>query len=164
MRVTGQLNTVLPYYLYCDFSAFQYVRTANGVNLASNQRYWLARRSPPGVTVKIKASSSEDLCTGGSDGGLDGFASLSNQVIVLCDSIWELEPERMKTIGSSLYHEITHLRLGTEDDAYTFSDCLYIARQSFDTARDNANSMMWFAIASLYNRNRWYTGRAAPIR
>ncbi|KAJ5570233.1 uncharacterized protein N7459_009663 [Penicillium hispanicum] len=183
MRMLGR-DTLTPYYLYCDASVFVYVSTyTSGENegkpLPENQRYWYASRAPPGKTISWKSKSATNPCYDEEGRERDAFSYESGGALVLCPGTWEKDAthlceenavqtrgtsiDYMATIGSILYHELTHLRLHTDDWAYGYRGCYDLARSDPTKAMDNADSMMYFAIAMLYRKNAWYTGVAGPL-
>ncbi|KAJ5895350.1 hypothetical protein N7495_007041 [Penicillium taxi] len=133
-----------PYYLYCSASAF--VRRG---------RQMVATRSPPGVKISIPY---DEIC----ERGTVAFVIPGLKMMMLCDAMWRLDPpnhecdwrERlqvgtdigeMRSVGSTIFHEFTHLILHTLDHAYDFVKCLQIAERRPEEARNNANSMTWYS-------------------
>ncbi|KAJ5885211.1 hypothetical protein N7495_009721 [Penicillium taxi] len=121
--------------------------------------------------------------------GPSAFAELKTDILVLCPNLWKEVPSQLcekdwvmpegsaidsrRTIGSVIFHELTHLILGR---------CLELAQTDPQKAQNNAQSFMYFAIgmevpmpilevkrikrlansatAMLYKGNAWYNGKA----
>ncbi|KAJ5182567.1 hypothetical protein N7492_000183 [Penicillium capsulatum] len=184
MKELGKKGSTTPYNLYCDTTAFVHVKKYmrgpdEGKDIPKDRQFFYATRGPDDNIAKWKSRTDRDPCKGENGKDLDAFTHEPSNTLILCPSAFEKTPsllceetmkqergtsiDHMMTIGSILYHELTHLRLGTEDWAYGFPDCASLAQRHPQKAVDNADSMMYFAMAMLYRKNAWYTGVARSL-
>lgn len=145
----------MPYYLYCDTSAFMYIdkyhdgphkgkpRPQDGKARSCSDSYcvfiglretlehfFMAKRAPPGKTINWWASGSANPCFDEQGRERDAFSHEGHNILVLCPSAWESPSsllceedvvqeqgksiDHMRTVGFILYHELTHLQLGSK--------------------------------------------------
>lgn len=68
--------------------------------------------------------------------------------------------------GATMLHEFTHAVLSTEDAAYDSEICIDLVKdKGAEKARKNADSYMYFALASFLNQNEWFNdGASSPLQ
>lgn len=93
-------------------------------------RHWIIRRGPRGKKLSWLSRERDDFCDESRGHGHWAFTLWEIKVVVLCPVLWEEriptrlceERERhssrtslnsMKTIGTTIYHELVHARLRT---------------------------------------------------
>ncbi|KAE8445910.1 hypothetical protein EG329_012689 [Mollisiaceae sp. DMI_Dod_QoI] len=130
----------------------------------------------------------DDICTPNDDNGIPkGIAGASlpdANYIVMCPTAFSVAiGEQLATFGktplpdgedldwfaspgASMLHEFTHAVLSTEDKAYSSEGCIdLVTEKGPEDARINADSYMFFALASYLNQNEWINdGAASPLQ
>ena len=175
--------------LYCDGSAFEWVTTyqegpQKGQDLPSSGQ-WHAkegRYNPaegPLYLAGTKTPQRTHFCQNPKGRNAEGVSSVGGKHIILCpdafkDPVLRAVPTNEQTIGTSLdtltstgavlLHEATHCILSTRDLelGYKINGALLTAKSSY-SAQKNADNWMYYAMASLANKNAWVIGLAQAL-
>ena len=172
--------------LYCDGSAFEWVTTyqegerkgqpipKGGQWHAKEGRYNPAEG--PLYLDGTKTPQRTDICQTPEGENEQGVSSVGGKHIILCPNAFKEPvlgtiPTSEQTIGASLdtlistgavlLHEATHCILNTTDitGGYKVNGVIMKAKIS-SAAQTNADSWMYYAMASLVNKNAWVLGLA----
>ena len=176
----------IPLELYCDGSAFDWVTTyqegpQKGQDLPGSGQ-WHAkegRYNPTEGPLYLdggKTPQRTNICQTPKGINALGVSSVGGKHIILCpdafkDPIRGAVPTSEQTIGTSLdtltstgavlLHEATHCILSTRDIQYKINGVLLVAaRRSKANPQQNADTWMYYAMASLANKNAWVVGLA----
>ena len=175
--------------LYCDGSAFEWVTTyqegpKKGENLPNNGQ-WHAkegRYNPaegPLYLDGTKTPQRTNICQSPDGKDAQGVSSVGGKHIILCPDAFKEPvlgaiPTGEQTIGTSLdtltstgavlLHEATHCILSTTDTpgGYKVNGVLLTAKIS-SKAQKNADTWMYYAMASLAAKNAWVIGLAQAL-
>ena len=170
--------------LYCDGTAFEWVTTyqegkQSGQPVPENGQWHTkeGRYNPakgPFYLSGKKTDQRTNICQTPEGKNAQGVSTVGKKHIVLCpdafnEPVHGSMPNSEQTIGISLddltstgavlLHEATHCILSTVDLQYKVSGALLLAKIS-NSALKNADTWMYYAMASLLNKNAWVLGIA----
>ena len=178
--------------LYCDGSAFEWVTKyqegpRKGEDLPGSGQ-WHAkegRYNPAEGPLYLngkKTPERTNFCQTPEGVNAQGVSAIGGKHIILCpdafnDPVLRAVPTGEQIIGTSLdtltstgavlLHEVTHCILSTRDkfnqvDGYKISNVLLLAKFSTNAQR-NADTWMYYAMASRADKNAWVMGRAQAL-
>ena len=175
--------------LYCDGSAFEWVTTyqegpKKGQDLP-NSGQWHAKEGRyntaegPLYLDGTKTPQRTSICQTPDGKDAQGVSSIGGKHIILCpdafkEPILGAVPTGEQTIGTSLdtltstgavlLHEATHCILKTKDTllGYKINGVLLTAKISV-AAQNNADTWMYYAMASIAAKNAWVVGLAQAL-
>ncbi|KAL8830872.1 MAG: hypothetical protein Q9191_001197, partial [Dirinaria sp. TL-2023a] len=171
--------------LYCDGTAFEWVTTDQEDKESSESTpdggHWQAkegRYNPAGDQLKLSGKKTDqrtNICQTPEGKSAAGVSTINKRHIILCPDAFTFHgsvPNSQQTIGTSLdgltstgavlLHEVTHCLLGTKDIQYNVDGVLLTAIIS-SSAQKNADTWMYYAMASRLNKNAWVVGVAQAI-
>ncbi len=175
--------------LYCDGSAFEWVTTyqegeKQGQPLPNGGQWHskAGRYNPaegPLYLSGTKTPARTNICQTPQGQNAQGVSSVGGKHIILCPDAFKEPvlgaiPTGEQTIGTSLdtltstgavlLHEATHCILSTTDTTggYKVNGVLLTARIS-SAAQKNADTWMYYAMASLASKNAWVVGLAQAL-
>lgn len=179
----------IPLGLYCDGTAFEWVTTyqegpKKGQDLPGGGQ-WHAkegRYNPaegPLYLTGTKTPERTSICQTPQGQNAQGVSSVGGKHIILCpdafaEPVLGAFPTTVQTIGTSLdtltstgavlLHEVTHCILKTTDTkgGYKVNGVLLTAKIS-SQAQANADTWMYYAMASLAAKNAWVLGLAQAL-
>jgi hypothetical protein len=152
------------------------------------------RRVPGGAYLAAPAPNpyqvqlGDNICTpkdkNGIYKGIAGASLPEENYIVMCPSAFSVEiGDQLATFentklpddedldwfasaGATMLHEFTHAVLSTDDEEYGSESCIeLVIKKGVGAARLNADSYMYFALASYLNHNEWFNaGAASPLQ
>lgn len=176
--------------LYCDGTAFEWVTTyqegpevgqpvpKGGSWHAKEGRFNPAKG--PLYLEGTKTAERTNICQTPEGGNAQGVSAISGKHIILCpdafiETVHRTTPTSAQTIGTSLndltsiggvlLHETTHCVLGTTDipGGYQVNGVLMTAKFNSGNARTNADTLLYYAMASLSSKNAWVVGLAQAL-
>ena len=177
----------IPLGLYCDGTAFEWVTTyqegpKQGQDLP-NGGQWHAkegRYNPaegPLYLDGVKTPQRTSICQTPAGQNAQGVSSVGGKHIILCPDAFA-EPvlgsiptteqplgtslDTLTSTGAVLLHEVTHCILKTTDTpgGYKIGGVLITAKFGASKSQANADTWMYYAMASLANKNAWVVGLA----
>ena len=173
--------------LYCDGTAFEWVTTyqegeKKGQNLPGSGQWHSkeGRYNPsegPLYLSGTKTPERTSICQTPDGKNAQGVSSVGGKHIILCPDAFKEPvqgsiPRGEQTIGTSLdtltstgailLHEATHCILSTKDVAYKVNGVLLTAKIS-SNAQKNAETWMYYAMASIAAKNAWVVGLAQAL-
>ena len=173
--------------LYCDGSAFEWVTTyqegpKQGQAVPNNgQWHSMEGRYNPaegplylsGTKTLIRTS----ICQDPSGKNAQSVSGIGGKHIILCPDAFA-EPvlgavppiqqplgtslDTLTSTGAVLLHEATHCILGTKDVAYKIGGVLLTGKFG-SGAQSNADTWMYYAMASIASQNAWVVGLAQAL-
>ncbi|KAI1881574.1 hypothetical protein JX265_000400 [Neoarthrinium moseri] len=182
----------IPYSLYCDATAFEWVteyregpqkgETLDKKNFPKGGAWYPkdGRRNPDitpeYISGEPKSDMREDFCHTAKGAEAAGVSAKLGQSVVLCPSAFgDKVREKIDTsatdgklddqysTGAVLLHEMTHVVLGKKDTAYLPLRCIALASINGYEAQNNADSWVFYAMATLLNKSSWVLGFGKPI-
>ncbi len=173
--------------LYCDGSAFEWVTTyqegpKQGQPLPNNGQWHSieGRYNPAEGPLYLSGSkppTRTSICQTPLGKNVQGVSGIGGKHIILCPDAFA-EPvlgavptiqqplgtslDTLTSTGAVLLHEATHCILGTSDVAYKIGGVLLTARFG-KTAQSNADTWMYYAMASVATQNAWVVGLAQVL-
>ena len=180
-------NRPKPLELYCDGTAFEWVTTyqegpKQGQPVpGSGQWHAQAGRYNPAAgplyLSGTKTPARTSICQDPTGKNAQGVSAIGGLHVILCpdafnNPILGAVPTTPQTIGTSLdtltstgailLHEVTHCILSTKDIAYGINGVLVTAKIS-SNAQKNADTWMYYGMASRANQNAWVVGVAQAL-
>ena len=180
----------IPLGLYCDGTAFEWVTTyqegpKKGQDLPGGGQWHSkeGRYNPaegPLYLTGTKTPQRTSICQTPQGQNAQGVSSVGGKHVILCpdafaEPVLGAFPTTEQTIGTSLdtltstgsvlLHEVTHCILSTTDlngAGYKVNGVLLTARISTQ-AQKNADTWMYYAMASLAAKNAWVVGLAQAL-
>lgn len=176
--------------LYCDGSAFEWVTTyqegpKKGEEVpGGGQWHSLEGRYNPAegplYLSGTKTPQRTNICQTPEGNNAQGVSSVGGKHIILCPDAFKEPvlgaiPTGEQTIGTSLdtltstgavlLHEATHCILSTTDTpgGYKVGGVLLTAKFGAAKSQKNADTWMYYAMASLANKNAWVVGVAQAL-
>ena len=177
-----------PLELYCDGSAFEWVTTyqegdKKGQPLPGSGQ-WHAkegRYNPAAGPLYLSGTKTDQrtsICQDPTGKNAEGVSAVGGTHVILCPDAFKNSPvlgavpTTQQTIGTSLdtltstgailLHEVTHCILSTKDIQYKVNGVLLTAKIS-SNAQKNADTWMYYAMASRASQNAWVVGLAQAL-
>ena len=177
-----------PLELYCDGSAFEWVTTyqegdKKGQPLPGSGQ-WHAkegRYNPAAGPLYLSGTKTDQrtsICQDPTGKNAEGVSAVGGTHVILCPDAFKnppvlgAVPTTEQTIGTSLdtltstgailLHEVTHCILSTKDIQYKVNGVLMTAKLSTN-AQKNADTWMYYAMASRASQNAWVVGLAQAL-
>ena len=174
--------------LYCDGSAFEWVTTyqegpqkdqslpGSGQWHAKEGRYNPA--VGPLYLSGTKTDARTNICQDPTGKNAEGVSAVGGTHVILCPDAFKNPPvlgavptteqtigtslDTMTSTGAILLHEVTHCILSTKDIQYKVNGVLLTAKIS-SNAQKNADTWMYYAMASRADKNAWVVGLAQAL-
>ncbi|KAJ5161473.1 hypothetical protein N7492_006865 [Penicillium capsulatum] len=155
----GRSGKVIPYSIYCDSSAFEWVGDCEEPGVGQ----WQAiRGNPDQPELSVRDEKTNDICEDVHGNQANAASQPNGNAITLCPLAFQKPTiignvrnhvqlagtslDHMVSLSSVLLHEMTHVALGNQDFKYDTMPCISLAITTPSRARKNADTYELFSL------------------